>query len=160
MYDATPIEPDYSRGFGPQTPGTQPGIHADSLWRVLDEIDEIDDGLILVDGNGLIQHANHLARHELARGQFLCLVQTGDQASATARRKANCKRLTNFPRRSTPNCCAAFRVPPKACGKCLPCAVMVKACQWLVCRCFSGLKGKPRGCWSCWGVKVPRPTWR
>ena len=84
MYDATPIEPDYSSGFGPQTPGTQPGIHADSLWRVLDEINEIDDGLILVDGNGLIQHANHLARHELARGQFLCLVQTGDQARAAA----------------------------------------------------------------------------
>lgn len=37
-------------------------------WRVLEEIDY---GLILVDPEGRLQHANHLARHELARARFL-----------------------------------------------------------------------------------------
>lgn len=37
-------------------------------WRVLEEIDY---GLILVDPDGRIQHANHLARHEFARARFL-----------------------------------------------------------------------------------------
>ena len=37
-------------------------------WRVLEEIDY---GLILVDPEGTFQHANHLARHELARARFL-----------------------------------------------------------------------------------------
>ncbi|GAC1601664.1 MAG: hypothetical protein NVS3B2_04750 [Ramlibacter sp.] len=39
-------------------------------WRVLEEIDY---GLILVDPEGRVQHTNHLARHELARGRFLRL---------------------------------------------------------------------------------------
>jgi DNA-binding CsgD family transcriptional regulator len=39
-------------------------------WRVLEEIDY---GLILVDPDGRVQHANHVARHELARGRFLRL---------------------------------------------------------------------------------------
>lgn len=37
-------------------------------WRVLEEIDY---GLILVNPDGVVQHANHLARHELARSLFL-----------------------------------------------------------------------------------------
>ena len=37
-------------------------------WRALEEIDY---GLILVDPDGAVQHANHLARHELARALFL-----------------------------------------------------------------------------------------
>ena len=37
-------------------------------WRVLEEIDY---GLILVDPEGRFQHANHLARHELARARYL-----------------------------------------------------------------------------------------
>ena len=51
-------------------------------------LDEIDYGLILVDPNGTLQHANHLARHELARSRFLridhrtvtsqCPLQAGD----------------------------------------------------------------------------------
>lgn len=40
----------------------------DFAWRVLEEIDY---GLILVSPAGEIQHANHLARHELARARFL-----------------------------------------------------------------------------------------
>lgn len=41
-------------------------------WRVLEEIDY---GLILVDPDGRIQHANHLARHEFARARFLRVEQ-------------------------------------------------------------------------------------
>jgi DNA-binding NarL/FixJ family response regulator len=37
-------------------------------WRALEEIDY---GLILVNPDGVVQHANHLARHELARALFL-----------------------------------------------------------------------------------------
>lgn len=47
--DETPAEPDFA-------------------WRVLEEIDY---GLILLRADGTLQHANHLARHELARGRFL-----------------------------------------------------------------------------------------
>lgn len=39
-------------------------------WRVLEEIDY---GLILLSPAGLLQHANQLARQELARGRFLRL---------------------------------------------------------------------------------------
>lgn len=34
-------------------------------------LDEIDYGLILVSVDGTLEHANHLARHEIARGRFL-----------------------------------------------------------------------------------------
>ncbi len=81
MYDATPFEPDYSSGFGPQIPPLAPfAAHHDSLWRVLDEIDY---GLILVNGDGVVQHANHLARYELARGHFLRVVQSAPAAKET-----------------------------------------------------------------------------
>ena len=40
----------------------------DFALRVLEEIDY---GLILLRADGTLQHANHLARHELARGRFL-----------------------------------------------------------------------------------------
>lgn len=46
-------------------------------WRVLEEIDY---GLILVDPEGAVQHANHLARHELAQARFL-LVDAGTVTS-------------------------------------------------------------------------------
>jgi len=46
----------------------------DFAWRVLEEIDY---GLILVSPAGTLQHANHLARHELSRSRFLRL--DGDQ---------------------------------------------------------------------------------
>ena len=42
----------------------QPGF----LLRLLDEIDY---GLVLVSAQGKVQHANHLARHELATGRLL-----------------------------------------------------------------------------------------
>ena len=37
-------------------------------WRALEEIDY---GLILVNPDGVVQHANHLARHELGRALYL-----------------------------------------------------------------------------------------
>lgn len=40
----------------------------DFAWRVLEEIDY---GLIVVDAEGELLHANHLARHELARERFM-----------------------------------------------------------------------------------------
>lgn len=47
------------------------GAEASSvLWSVLDEIDY---GLMVVSPHGLLRHANHLARHELARQRFLRL---------------------------------------------------------------------------------------
>lgn len=52
-------------------------IGSDFAWRVLEEIDY---GLILVDPEGAVQHANHLARHELAQARFL-LVDAGTVTS-------------------------------------------------------------------------------
>jgi DNA-binding CsgD family transcriptional regulator len=46
--------------------GTEPSF----AWRVLEEIDY---GLILVTPDGTLQHANHLARHELSRARFMRL---------------------------------------------------------------------------------------
>lgn len=43
-------------------------LETDFAWRVLEEIDY---GLILVSPGGTLQHANHLARHELARNRYL-----------------------------------------------------------------------------------------
>ncbi len=43
-------------------------LQPDFLLRLLDEIDY---GLVLVNAQGIIQHANHLARHELATGRLL-----------------------------------------------------------------------------------------
>lgn len=43
-------------------------LHPSFVLRLLDEIDY---GLVLVNAHGRIQHANHLARHELATGRLL-----------------------------------------------------------------------------------------
>lgn len=44
------------------------GPRAEFAWRALEEI---DFGLALVETSGRLQHANHLARHEICRGRFL-----------------------------------------------------------------------------------------
>ena len=46
----------------------EPAPEADFAWRALEEIDY---GLILVRPDCTLHHANHLARHELARARFL-----------------------------------------------------------------------------------------
>ena len=39
---------------------------------LLNVLDEVDYGLLLVDAQGLVVHANHVARHELATGAAVC----------------------------------------------------------------------------------------
>lgn len=64
--------------FALPAPSSTPAQHggrtpeAEFAWRVLEEIDY---GLILVSPDGKVQHANHLARHELARARFLHVEQ-------------------------------------------------------------------------------------
>ncbi|MBI5277089.1 MAG: helix-turn-helix transcriptional regulator [Burkholderiales bacterium] len=62
--DASTTEATTARGYMPS--GHNP--LGDFAWRVLEEIDY---GLILVGPEGELQHANHLARHELAKGRYL-----------------------------------------------------------------------------------------
>lgn len=50
----------------PRTSG--PDLHAHLLLRLLDELDY---GVLLITPEGEIQHANHLARHELATGNLI-----------------------------------------------------------------------------------------
>ena len=47
------------------------GAAAPGQAHLLRVFDEIDYGMLLVDGQGRILHANHLARHELAQRQIL-----------------------------------------------------------------------------------------
>lgn len=57
----------------PRTPATRTArLPAELAWRALEEV---DFGLVLVEPDGTLHHANHLARHELARERFLRLVQ-------------------------------------------------------------------------------------
>ena len=39
--------------------------------HLLRAIDEVDYGMLIIDAQGTILHANHLARHELASGRML-----------------------------------------------------------------------------------------
>ena len=48
--------------------GVRPGIGRQHLMRVFDEIDY---GMLIIDAQGVILHANHLARHELANGRIV-----------------------------------------------------------------------------------------
>lgn len=54
---------------GPPRLETEPNLRTPILLRLLDEIDY---GVVLMDPEGAIHHANHLARHELASGRILC----------------------------------------------------------------------------------------
>lgn len=66
MYATTFTEftqrPAYAAPTGSRAP------EAEFAWRVLEEIDY---GMLLVSPGGRLQHANHLARHELSRARFL-----------------------------------------------------------------------------------------
>lgn len=74
--------PDTFSSARPRPAESAPQI--DFAWRVLEEIDY---GLILVSPQGRLQHANHLARHELARARFLC-IDAGMVASHNAEQNA------------------------------------------------------------------------
>jgi DNA-binding CsgD family transcriptional regulator len=67
MHLATSQQANRSDRLGNQRSGDR-DIAAELAWRVLDELDY---GLILVDPDGRVQHANHLARQELGRARFL-----------------------------------------------------------------------------------------
>lgn len=49
-------------------PGARSGLSQQHLLRVFDEIDY---GMLIIDAQGRILHANHLARHELASGRII-----------------------------------------------------------------------------------------
>lgn len=64
--------------------GARPQVGPHVLLRVLDEIDY---GLLVIDAQGRILHANHLARHELASGRVIMAYGNGllgSKASFTA----------------------------------------------------------------------------
>lgn len=61
------MAPGSSMGFGPQ------GLEQALLMRVMDEIDY---GVLVIDAQGRLRHANHLARHELG-SQRLVMSQGG-----------------------------------------------------------------------------------
>lgn len=64
-------ESGWSSGAAPMdSTGVRAGIGRPHLMRVFDEIDY---GMLIIDPQGGILHANHLARHELAKG---CIVKS------------------------------------------------------------------------------------
>jgi DNA-binding CsgD family transcriptional regulator len=54
--------------FHAQPPSSNEGFGQALLLRVLDEVDY---GLLVIDAQGHIRHANHLARHEMATGRLI-----------------------------------------------------------------------------------------
>ncbi|MCW5652718.1 LuxR C-terminal-related transcriptional regulator [Hydrogenophaga sp.] len=55
-------------GLAGDAAGARPGLPSHMLLRVFDEIDY---GMLVIDSQGRILHANHLARHELASGRMI-----------------------------------------------------------------------------------------
>lgn len=66
MYASTVTEFSQASAYAGAAGARVPEV--EFAWRVLEEIDY---GLLLVSPGGRLQHANHLARHELARARFL-----------------------------------------------------------------------------------------
>lgn len=54
--------------FHAEPPSRNEGLGQALLLRVLDEVDY---GLLVIDAQGRIRHANHLARHEMATGRLI-----------------------------------------------------------------------------------------
>lgn len=54
--------------FHTEPPARNEGLGQALLLRVLDEVDY---GLLVIDAQGHIRHANHLARHEMATGRLI-----------------------------------------------------------------------------------------
>lgn len=67
MFEASDVV-ELVRALPLQAPRRPSGLRVEVLLRLLDEIDY---GMILLGPDGQIQHANHLARHELATGQVI-----------------------------------------------------------------------------------------
>jgi DNA-binding CsgD family transcriptional regulator len=69
MLDTLPLQPALLQPLGDGPSWPRP-IGPDLAWRALEEV---DFGLVLLEPTGVLHHANHLARHELARSRFLRL---------------------------------------------------------------------------------------
>ncbi len=54
--------------YNPGAAFATPGLEQTLLLRVMDEIDY---GVLVIDGQGRLRHANHLARHEMASGRLI-----------------------------------------------------------------------------------------
>lgn len=54
--------------YNPAAGFTPAGLEQTLLLRVMDEIDY---GVLVIDGQGRLRHANHLARHEMASGRLI-----------------------------------------------------------------------------------------
>jgi len=54
--------------FNPAAGFSAAGLEQTLLLRVMDEIDY---GVLVIDGQGRLRHANHLARHEMASGRLI-----------------------------------------------------------------------------------------
>ncbi len=54
--------------FNPAAAFSPAGLEQTLLLRVMDEIDY---GVLVIDGHGRLRHANHLARHEMASGRLI-----------------------------------------------------------------------------------------
>jgi DNA-binding CsgD family transcriptional regulator len=70
MWQTTESAWSSSGGMGsvPEPSGPRPQVGQHVLMRVFDEIDY---GMLVIDAQGRILHANHLARHELASGRVI-----------------------------------------------------------------------------------------
>ncbi|MCU0925079.1 MAG: LuxR C-terminal-related transcriptional regulator [Hydrogenophaga sp.] len=54
--------------YNPAAAFAPPGLEQTLLLRVMDEIDY---GVLVIDGQGRLRHTNHLARHEMASGRLI-----------------------------------------------------------------------------------------
>ena len=61
-----------------------PTVRVEKVDVLLQVLDEVDYGLVLLDSQGQMQYANHLARHELASGRLLCLAACGIVSGSSA----------------------------------------------------------------------------
>ena len=60
-----------NRASGLPEPSSLPGPGAASRSHLLRALDEVDYGVLIIDAQGTVLHANHLARHELASARML-----------------------------------------------------------------------------------------
>jgi DNA-binding CsgD family transcriptional regulator len=68
MQTITAQRPAADLYFRPEAPAAQEGLGQSLLLRVLDEVDY---GLLVIDAQSHIRHANHLARHEMSVGRLI-----------------------------------------------------------------------------------------
>lgn len=60
-----------NRASAVHEPSPEPGLSVTGRAHLLRVLDEVDYGMLIIDAQGTILHANHLARHELSSGRML-----------------------------------------------------------------------------------------